>query len=101
MLFDISRALLLEACEHDPSAPLAVPDKHGRYSGPTVPMVDGTHLGDDAADMVGCVAVGGDHALWMLALCSDTRLRVVLRGKACLSCSPNVCRGSGYPVLVC
>ena len=98
ILRNMSVAMMMDSCPHDPNVPLSRPDLSCDYFGPLVPSTKDVRR--DAIVREKVVAVAGSSNLRMFALSSGFFL-AVLRGNACLSCCLEECRRFGYSVIIC
>lgn len=98
ILRNMSVAILMDSCPHDPNAAMPRPDLSCDYFGPLVPSSDDVAVGDIVREKV--VAVAGSSSLRMFTLSAGFFL-AVLRGNACLSCCLEECRRFGYSVVIC
>ena len=98
ILRNMSVAMVMESCPHDPNVALPRPDLSCDYFGPLVPSSNDVATNDIVRERV--VAVAGSSSLRMFALSTGFFL-AVLRGKACLSCCLEECRRFGFSVIIC
>lgn len=100
ILDNLTRALILRGCPHDPASPLENPDLLSKYRSPKIAGRLSVTEGK-----IGVVAVAGDAGLRMFAL-SDALLSwpenaFVIRDNACLQCCLDLCRRAGYGHVIC
>ena len=98
ILHNMSSAVVMDSCPHDPKVALPRPDASCDYLGPLVPST--SDMEKDNTVRIKVVAVAGSSSLRMFALSSGFFL-AVLRGSACLSCCLEECRRFGYSVIIC
>lgn len=100
VLINLSQALILEACSHDPGAELSEPDKFCDYmkyplfdiAPEELQRVPGVHR-------TRVIGVDGNDGLRLFS-CGIMQLQLVVRKQACLSCCLSVCRSTGCCVLI-
>lgn len=98
ILRNMSVAMMMDSCPHDPNVPLSRPDLSCDYFGPLVPSSKEVTREDVVREKV--VAVAGSSSLRLFALSSGFFL-AILRGNACLSCCLEEGRRFGYSVIIC
>lgn len=101
LLANYVSALMVENCPHAHGVQLAKPDTLSVFRGPmNLPRPAFESTGENRAN-TSVVAVDGANDLRMFALgCGGIEVPVVLRDSACLGCCLDVCRRTGFPVLV-
>ncbi|KAK8109181.1 hypothetical protein PG984_014982 [Apiospora sp. TS-2023a] len=101
LLANYASALIVESCSHAPDAPLARADTFCSFTGPGNPTYPASTTTDETWTKVGVVAVDGANELRFFSIgCGRIRVPIVLRQSACLRCCLDVCRRTGFPVLV-
>jgi hypothetical protein len=101
LLSNLATALIVENCTHESDLALGTEDRFASYTGllnPTQPTVSTREMN---YMKIGVVAVHDADDLRFFALsCGDTIVPIVVRKSACLSCCLDVCRRTGFPVLI-
>ncbi|KAH8655147.1 hypothetical protein BGZ60DRAFT_532767 [Tricladium varicosporioides] len=100
VLINLSQALILEACPHDPGAELSKPDRFCDYM--KYPIFD---IAPEELQMNQGVqrtrVIGVDnHESLQIFSCGIIQLQLIVRKHACLSCCLSVCRKTGCRVLI-
>lgn len=99
----LSKSLLLESCPHDSNAALKAVDRFCTFIGPALsPQFETPSI---PADNVEIVAVDGVDDLRFFALCRTTyepamTRPAVIRKRACLKCSLDLCRKAQINLLI-
>ncbi|TPX10028.1 uncharacterized protein E0L32_001225 [Thyridium curvatum] len=100
VLINLSQALILETCSHDPRAELSEPDVFCDYM--KFPIFDIASEELDrgyGAHQTRVIGVDGHDSLRLFS-CGIMRLPLVVRKQTCLSCCLSVCRKTGCLVLI-
>lgn len=101
LLANLAASLVVECCTHKRDAALITADQFSNYTGPVNPTKPAMLSMESNSCQIGVVAVEGAEDLrFFAAACGGVRCPLVLRKTACLSCCLDVCRRTGFPVLV-
>lgn len=101
LLANFASALIVESCSHPSDAPLARADTFCAFTGPGNPTYPASTTTGETWMKTGVVAVDGANDLRFFSIgCGRVQVPIVIRQSACLSCCLDVCRRTGFPVLV-
>ncbi|KAK7960446.1 hypothetical protein PG988_011660 [Apiospora saccharicola] len=101
LLANYASALVVGSCSHAPDTPLVRADAFCSFTGPGNPTYPASTTTGETWMKVGVVAVDGANDLRFFAIgCGRIQVPIVLRQSACLRCCLDVCRRTGFPVLV-
>ena len=100
---DPSNALLMASescfatsCQHDPLAPLEVPDDHAFYS---ISTMEPTR--SEGRNPINVVAAHGNDDMRFMALAQGMSARGLIRQSACLQCCLDICRREDLDFVLC
>ncbi|KAK7937327.1 uncharacterized protein PG986_014195 [Apiospora aurea] len=101
LLANYAAALIVEDCKHDVDAPLERADEFCSFTGPGNPTYPASTTTRETWMKVGVVAVDGSNELRFFSIaCGRIQVPIVIRQSACLMCCLDVCRRTGFPVLI-
>ena len=99
VLSNLAHSFIMETCPHPSDSVFAKPNTRLRYTGPLNPYW--SEDSEPPSDQISVAAVEGNDGLRMLCLTYRYPAPFVIRKGACLACCVDVCRRTGYCIIIC